>query len=326
MIRDDNGFGPLAANLDLHPVALAEVAVEHGQTDRPHRLFIRYPAGKPFALDFPVRDHCSAGNESDALVCDKNLCRRAGDAPARKGHWNNTPRKVRYQRIIFSQDFFVGLILPRKGVFTDKIAFQRRETNSEPGKRAGEDGYFLSVRILPKFVPVERQGRLKPERVPRAKPHRCCAPLDQQVPYRRGGLAGDEQFKAYRFARVSCSGNPGLNTIDDNGGQFVPHRLRQGARINDAAQYLPCQRALKRDHRQFFGFIRHFHIVKAGQVFGKVVPVLPVVCGIDNEEIFALDEAVEVCIIDRPASGVGNHGVLGLSDVQRLGVVAEDVL
>ena len=58
----------------------------------------------------------------------------------------------------------------------------------------------------------------------------------------------------------------------------------------------------------------------------EVVPIAVSVRGVDDQQILALREAVEIGVVDGTA-GIGrHHRVLSLQEVERLGVVAEHVL
>ena len=65
---------------------------------------------------------------------------------------------------------------------------------------------------------------------------------------------------------------------------------------------------------------------KCARRVAEVVPVLVAVGRVDDEEVLAVDEAVEVGVIDCAAGLGGHHRVLRLQQVEGFGVVGEHVL
>ena len=118
--------------------------------------------------------------------------------------------------------------------------------------------------------------------------------------------------------------SPGSRSVAD--AQLVAQRLRQRAALDQAAEDVARRLALQGDHRDLAGLVGHLDVGEVRQVLAEVVPVLVPVGGVDDQQVLALDEAVEVGVVDG-AAGLGrHHRVLRLQEVERLGVVGQHVL
>ena len=329
---DQPGHAP-PAHVDLDLVVLEHAAVEVGQGDRTQLVVLGLGGTEAFALDAPVGDGRSARHPAEGLaggeaVVGLGVHRGAltGDAAAGQGQRPREVRQVLEQRPVALQDARVGALLRLQRVAPDELALARREADREGRERAAEDGDLAPQRVGAQLVAVERQAGLEPEGVAGAEPDGNGARAGQGVPEGRPVVRGREQFEGDGLAgiagpRDARRGELAAAQPQGRQAELVAQRLRQGARLDQAAEDLARRLALEGKHGDLAGLVGHLDVGEAGEVLVEVVPVPVAVRGVDDEEVLALGEAVEVGVVHGAAGLGGHHRVLRLQQVERLGVV-----
>ncbi len=340
VVRDDEPGDATAADVHLDLVVLEHAAVEVGERDGAQLVGVCLERAQTLALLTPVGDGGAAGHPAEEGVAAEaaaallGVDRRAlaGDAAAGHGHGPREPRQVVQQRVVSLQDARVGLLLPLQRMAADEVAFARREADRERGQRAAEDGDLDPLRVDAELVAVERQAGLESQGVAGAEADGHGARVDQCVPEGRPVVRADEELERDGLSRVAGAGDARLHEASvarqpqRGHAQLVAQRLRQPAVLDEPAEDVSGRLALQGHHGDLAGLVAHLHVGEVGEVLAEVVPVLVPVGGVDDEQVLAVDEAVEVGVVDGAAGLGGHHRVLRLEQVEGLGVVGEHVL
>ena len=96
--------------------------------------------------------------------------------------------------------------------------------------------------------------------------------------------------------------------------------------VSSGASDVARARPLQGEHGDAARRVLELEPCEAAALAREVLPVLLPVGGVDDQQVLVLDEAVEVGVVDGAAGRRGDDRVLRLADVERGGVVGEDVL
>ncbi len=154
VIGDDDRRRRVTADIDLHFVVFAEVAVQEGEADGAELVVLSGMRAQSVSGHLPVGDHGAAGDPAggtapgprDGGAGASHTASDDGDRPGERGKGGDVGEVIR-------EDAPVGFLLAEQVCATHIVPFGRRETHGEMGQGGGEERDLIPLRIGAQLVP-----------------------------------------------------------------------------------------------------------------------------------------------------------------------------